>query len=42
MRGFQLQAVQTFKYLGVHFHQDWTWTEHVQYVRGGMKKALVM
>ena len=42
MRGVQLQAVQTFKYLGVHFHQDCTWTEHVQYVRGRMNKALGM
>ena len=42
MRGVQLQAVQTFKYLGVHFHQDCTWTEHVKYVRGRMNKALGM
>ena len=31
MRGVQLQAVQTFRYLGVYLHQDCTWTEHVQY-----------
>ena len=42
MRGVQLQAMQTFKYLGVHFHQDCTWTEHVQYIRGRMNKALGM
>ena len=42
VRGVQLQAVQTFKYLGVYFHQDCTWTEHVQYVRGRMNKALGM
>ena len=42
MRGVQLQTVQTFKYLGVHFHQDCTWTEHVKYVRGRMNKALGM
>ena len=42
MRCVQLQAVQTSKHIGVHFHQDCTWTEHVQYVRGGMNKALGM
>ena len=42
MRGVQLQAVQTFKYLGVYFHQDSTWTEHVQYDRRRMNKALGM
>ena len=41
-RGVQLQAVQMFKYLGVHFHQDCTWTEPVQNVRGRMNKALGM
>ena len=40
MRCVQLRAVQTFKYLIVHFRQDRIWTEHVQYLRGRMNKAL--
>ena len=42
MRGVQLQAVQTFKYLGIYFHQDCTWNDHIQYVRGRMNKAVGM
>ena len=40
MRGVPLQSVKTFKYLGVHFQQDCSWTEHLQYVRSRMNKAL--
>lgn len=42
MRGCELECVSTYKYLGVFFQSDGSWTKHVQHVRAKMHRALGM